>query len=186
MQNRSYFSFITFSCSKKPNSIEIAQSEIKPTVHKWFYFSNNEYVQTEKIQNVPYVIPKPWTESIRISAASSQMQNEENEYSCPKGFAIVNRAGILVFEDEKINFVTDSTLFAEKTASNLVFYDETPVFSVYKSAFFNNAKKNNNDFLNAFLIQFNPSLNVFYPIINIENLKFDSNCEITDFVGLAA
>mgnify|MGYP004539788479 FL=1 len=192
MQNRSYFtflfsliaifSFITFSCSKKPNPIEIAQPEIKTTVHKWFYFSNNEYIQTDRIQNVPYAISKPWTESIRISAASSQMQSEENEYSIPKGFAIVNRAGILVFEDEKINFATDSTLFADKTASNLVFYDEIPVFSVYKNAFFNNAKKNDNDFLNAFLIQFNPNLNVFYPVINVENLKLDSNCEITDFV----
>lgn len=176
------FTFFTFSCSKKVNSVSSDFSEIKSSTHKWYYFSQNEFLQIEKPQKAPFIPAKPYTESVRISSASSQMQNQENEYSAPKGFALVNRVGMLIFDNEKIDFVKDATFFTDKTASNLVFYNETPVFSVYKSSFFNNSERKNTENLNPFLVQLNLNQKVFFPILNVENLGLDSNCEITDFV----
>lgn len=166
------------SCGKsKTKETKILTPEIKSN-HSWYYFSNDNFYKTEKLSFVPSVPFKPWTEAVRISAASVQ---NLNNLKVPQAFAIVNRSGILKFSGNEINLVQDKEFFSNSTAGNIVFYNETPIFSVYKSTFFNNQKILQGS-PHSFLIQFNTEQNICYPILTIENLGLSLTSEITDFI----
>lgn len=176
------FSFLWAGCRKK-NIIKNYDSEItekielKTTNHTWFYFTENGYEKIDKIQNVSEKKFEPWTEAQRISSANCTEKN---------AFAVVNRLGVLCFEDENIHFAKDANLFSQRTAGNLVFLNETPVFSLYKSSFFNDSIKSakyKNDFENhLFLVQFDNEAKISYPLINCNNISKIPNSEVIDFV----
>lgn len=172
-------------CKKKaPVTPEVpvkAAVEIKRN-HNWFYFTNNGYKQIDKLVNVPFQAKQPWTEAIRISSANN---TADSEAPVCKAYAVVNRTGILTFEEDKISLATDISLFSERTAGNLVYLNNTPVFSVYKSSFFNDTitdsdyKKDQSTHL--FLVQFDDTAKISYPIVNCNNITDEPNSEVTDF-----
>lgn len=169
------------SCAKKSAETVNVETEfnveVKKVNHKWYYFTKNGYERIEKIQNVPECKLEPWTETVRISSA-----NCVND----KAFAVVNRVGILCLENENIYLAKDENLFSQRTAGNLVFCNETPVFSLYKSSFFNetvNISEYKNDGQNhLFLVQFDNDAKISYPLINCNNICDIIDSEVTDFV----
>lgn len=167
------------SCRKKQtidfNTIEMPASKSN---HKWYYFSDNSYSQIDRPQNAPTSVAKPWTEAVRISSA---VMENRNDYQMAKGFATVNRCGMLVFNGSEITLCNDNSIFTSRTAGNTVFTQSVPIFSVYRSTFFNDAKSPYHA-EHTFLVSFNPEQNIFYPLINIENLGLDPEDEITDFI----
>ncbi len=173
------------ACTKKVNQLPAQNAvsvEITKTNHAWYYFSNNSYHLTDKPTNTPLVIPRPWTESTRISSANNAA---ESHGEVSKAFAVVNRLGILSFENEFITLSPDINLFTDRTAGNLVFSRNTPIYSVYKSSFFNDTilapdyKKDASAHL--FLLQFDSKANISYPILNCNNISDKINSEVTDF-----
>lgn len=179
-------SLTLLSCKKKQEivQIEVPQSiEIKKNSHTWYYFTNGSYKHVDKLQNVPYQNALPWTEAVRISSANNTADTGDSNY---KAYAIVNRIGILTFDEEKITISSDINLFNDRTAGNLIFLNNTPLFSVYKSGFFNDTitdsnYKNNNE-KHLFLVQFDDTAKISYPIINCNNICEEINSEVTDFV----
>ncbi len=172
------FSTIFFSCKKNEPKFDGQKISETKAKHSWYYFSDGNLKKAEGISSVPQIPFKPWTEATRISDISVQ----DSKYdSIPKGFAIVNRTGILVFEDDKINLYCDSEIFSNSTQENLVFYDDTPIFSVYRNSFFNRQNFLENS-MHTFLVQFNTEQNVCYPVLTVENLGLPSTAEITDFI----
>lgn len=179
------FVFFTTGCSgKKDTTVEqkVDFVEVPEVNHFWYYFTENDFVQTEKPQYAPVVVKKAWTEAVRISSANS-FGVSENENS--KGLAIVNRLGVICFENENVILCRDDILFKDRTAGNLGFWNETPIFSVYKSSFFNDTVLNpvykNDDSLHFFLVQFDENAKISYPLVNSNNLVGNLNCEVTDF-----
>ena len=176
-----FLSLLIFSCKKTEPTVLEPAVEVKKSNHSWYYFSENGFQKTEKIQTVPQSASIPWTEAIRISSSNVVSDSTDDTL----GFAIVNRLGVLSFNNDKIDLSTDVTLFSERTAGNLVFYDDTPIFSVYKSSFFNNSIKNpeykKDDSLHLFLVQFDTKSKIAFPIINCNNLTEEKNSEVTDF-----
>ncbi len=183
--------FITVfsSCSKKNDEVQYSLDEnqtqfIQVTAknHSWYFFNNSGFQKTDKPQNVPSVPFVPWTESRRISAANTCTETGQ---SIPPAFAVVNRTGILCFEDDKVTLSRDSNIFDDRTASNLIFIDNTPVFSVYKSSFFNKtsglAEYINSEDQHLFLIQFDVKSRLAYPLLTCSNLIPQLNSEVTDF-----
>ena len=144
----------------------------KKTDHAWYYFTQDGFAKTDSPSNSPFAGSLPYTEAIRISSANNT-------------FAVVNRLGMLCFDGKNISIAKDISVFSERTAGNLVFMNNKPVFSVYKSSFFNDTissteyKKDASAHL--FLVQFDPESNISYPLINCSNLSNDTNCEVTDF-----
>lgn len=172
------FSTIFFSCKKNEPKFDGQKISETKAKHSWYYFSDGNLKKAEGISSVPQIPFKPWTEATRISDISVQ----DSKYdSIPKGFAIVNRTGILVFEDDKINLYCDYEIFSNSTQENLVFYDDTPIFSVYRNSFFNRQNFLENS-MHTFLVQFNTEQNVCYPVLTVENLGLPSTAEITDFI----
>lgn len=168
------------SCGKsKKQEVEIKAPE-PVQIHNWYYFSDGNYKKIDKPSLVPETVFKPWTEAVRISSLNCQ-SSEQTQLAVPKGYAIVNRLGMLTFNSENIELLRDSEFFSHTTAGNLVFYNETPVFSVFINTFFNDSAFHKN-IMHPFLIQFNPEQKVCYPIINVENLGLSQTSEITDFV----
>lgn len=172
-------------CKKKTPQIAVQNAvsvEINKHNHAWYYFTNNSYQLTNRPEISPLVVPRPWTESIRISAANN---SAESHGEVSKAFAIVNRLGVLSFENEYITLSPDINLFTDRTAGNLVFSHNTPVFSVYKSSFFNDTildpdyKKDSAAHL--FLLQFDSEANISYPVLNCNNITGKANSEVTDF-----
>ncbi len=175
------------SCKKKQTQAQIPVQnaislEITKSNHAWYYFSNSNYHPVDRPQNAPLQAPKPWTETIRISSANNELGTQNSE---SKAFAIVNRLGILSFNNEEINLSQDAHIFADRTAGNLVFLNNNPVFSVYKSAFFNDtilaADYKNDSSSHLFLLQFDPTAKISYPVLNCNNITEKTNSEITDF-----
>ncbi|MCR5253034.1 MAG: hypothetical protein K6C98_04875 [Treponema sp.] len=148
--------------------------------HNWYYFTRTDYKAIDKIQNVPYTPLTPWTEAVRISSANCATTAGEN-----KAFAVVNRLGIISFNGEEKQLSKDENIFTDRTAGNLIFLNETPIFSVFKSAFFNDTikdyKYSSADAQHLFLIQFDPQSNISYPIINCNNLVKLPNSEVIDY-----
>ena len=178
--------FFIAGCSQKQEiSVPVVNEpiDLEKTSHSWYYFSNNNFNKIDKPQHAPASNPKPWTETIRISSANTTF-SPSNEST--KGFAIVNRLGVLCFEGNDIYLASDGNIFNDRTAGNLVFFDNTPIYSVYKSSFFNETirepeyTKDNSSHL--FLIQFDDKVKISYPIINSNSLIDEPNSEIIDFV----
>lgn len=180
------FTLLVFSgCKKK--EVKTPEVPVKPAIeikrnHSWFYFSNNGYKQIDKLANVPFQAQQPWTEAVRISSANN---TADSEAPVCKAYAIVNRTGILTFEEDKISLATDISLFSDRTAGNLVYLNNTPVFSVYKSSFFNDTITDpdykNNQATHLFLVQFDDTAKISYPIVNCNNITDEPNSEVTDF-----
>ncbi|BDC94347.1 hypothetical protein [Treponema bryantii] len=178
-------SLFVCGCKKKTAQIPVQNTitvEITKTNHAWYYFSNYTYHFVDRPQNAPLQAQKPWTESIRISSANNEACTQ---YSESKAFAVVNRLGILSFNDEAITLSQDASLFTDRTAGNLVFLNNVPVYSVYKSAFFNDTilapDYKNDSSSHLFLLQFDSHAKISYPILNCNNITDKTNSEVTDF-----
>ncbi|MCR4734415.1 MAG: hypothetical protein K5829_05380 [Treponema sp.] len=178
-------SFILDACSEKKELVLENKEElleVQPVNHSWYYFTENDFVQTDKPQNAPFVVKRAWTEAVRISSASCLGGSD----FVNKGFAVVNRLGVLCFENDRVELCVDSFLFKDRSAGNLGFWNDTPIFSVYKSSFFNDTvlspdyKKDNS--LHFFLVQFDENAKISYPLVNSNNLVEDLNSEVTDFI----
>ena len=161
-----------------PNAVSV---EITKKNHVWYYFDNITYHQTDKPQHSPAQPAKPWTEAIRISSSNNAAESDD----LPLGYAIVNRLGVLKFNGEEIFLSPDVSLFTDRTAGNLVFMGNVPIFSVYKSAFFNDTivepDYKNDDSAHHFLVQFDKVAKISYPLINCNNITSKKNSEVTDF-----
>ncbi|MBR1638459.1 MAG: hypothetical protein IJ688_03635 [Treponema sp.] len=157
--------------------------EIKAQNHTWYYFTDQSFREIDKIQHVPFKQPLPWTETIRISSANNSADSDEE--IC-KAYAVVNRLGILCFEGNKVSISLDKMIFDDRTAGNLIFLNNTPIFSIYKSAFFNDSiteelyKSGQSEHL--FLMQFDDKAKISYPIVNCASLTDEPNSEVVDFV----
>ena len=181
--------FLITGCSKEEKEVKVNNSEITETVdlgkssHTWYYFSKNNFHKVDKPQHAPATISKPWTETVRISSANTTF-SPSNEGT--KAFAVVNRLGILCFEGNEITLAADENIFNDRTAGNLVFFNNTPIYSVYKSSFFNNTIKLpeyvEDETAHLFLVQFDPEAKMSYPIINCSSLIDEPNSEIIDYV----
>lgn len=170
--------FLFPSCEKKAVEQNLKEEvKIEKTSHCWYYFTPTGFNKIDKPQNAPRTSSQPWTETIRISSANSTTFGN-------KSFAIVNRLGVLTFDNDVISLAPDSNIFNDRTAGNLVFINDTPLFSVYKSAFFNDtiAAPNYLDDKSShlFLVQFDPVAKISYPLINSTSLV--ESGEVTDFV----
>lgn len=173
---------LSVSCGKgkKDNAvIDISEASrlagsSKP--HKWYAFTDTNYVPVTLPQNAPSVLKKPYTETVRISAASSASAEDGQTQHA---YMVVNRLGILSLDGSSMELCKDAALFSERTAGNLVFVNGTPIYSLYKSTFFN---KNLKDNQHPFLVQFDPLSKISYPLINCDNLTDNKACEVTDYI----
>ena len=177
--------FLFSGCKKKDklkDGQEIVQIGTKKTDHVWYYFTQDGFAQTDNPRETPFAGSQPYTEAVRISSANNGAASANGTV---KAYALANRLGVICFEDEKISLAKDVNVFSDRTASNLVFIDGIPLFSVYKSAFFNDtissAAYKNNSGAHLFLVQFDDVSKISYPVINSTNLTEKSNAEVTDF-----
>lgn len=175
--------FCLSSCGKKQEApIVTTEPVIKPQNHTWYFFTGDSYEKISKPQLAPFKPQTPWTEAVRISSTGTAADSDE---MINKAYAVVNRVGILCFENDKITLSKDTNLFTNRTAGNLVFLNNTPIFSVYKSAFFNDTitdpNYKNDETQHLFLIHFDPAAKLCYPIVHSTNLVEEANSEVTDF-----
>ena len=169
------------SCSndklgEMPDAISINKSS-----HSWFYFTEHGFTEAARLQDVPRAISKPWTLAVRISDMSCASP-QTNDTASPSAYAIVNRLGILKITDEKLALYPDESIFDGRSAGNLVFFHKTPLYSVYKNAFFNDTAAERTPGMHPFLIQFSVPQAISIPIVNVDNLGLDDGAEITAFV----
>ena len=176
------FCFVSVSCSKKGKQKD---AEVETTIkevsrnHKWYYFEDSQVLPVDKPQNVPLKSFVPWTEAVRISSSNNSISSENTAY------ALVNRAGVLCFNGNSFLLQKDITLFEDRTAENLVFFNDTPLFSVYKSSFFNNTISDpvyrEDSSQHFFLVQYDVNTGVSYPIINCGNITKLADTEVVDY-----
>ena len=172
-------------CKNKDKAKEeqkIVEIGTQKTDHVWYYFNQDGFVQVDSPRNAPFAGSFPYTEAVRISSANNGATDLDGTV---KAYALANRLGVICFENDKISVAKDVNVFANRTAANLVFIEGTPLFSVYKSAFFNDtissATYKNDTSAHLFLVQFDDTSKISYPVINSTNLTELTNAEVTDF-----
>ncbi len=177
--------FLFSGCKNKNKSKDeqkIVEIGTQKSDHAWYYFTQDGFAQTESPRDVPFAGSIPYTEAVRVSSANNGATMPNGTV---KAYALANRLGVICFEDDKISLAKDVNVFSDRTAANLVFIDGIPLFSVYKSAFFNDtissAAYKNNTGAHLFLVQFDDTSKISYPVINSTNLTQKSNAEVTDF-----
>lgn len=169
-------------CKKKAdkdsnNNLEIIQLQHKGD-HAWYYFTPDGFAQVDNPRNTPLSKTQPYTEAVRIACANNAAAVTGKTQ---KAYALVNRLGVLCFEGNSISIAKDISVFQDRTAGNLVFMNDTPVFSVYKSSFFNSSSQQLSHQEQLFLVQFDDEAKISYPVINSTNLTDEPYCQVTDF-----
>lgn len=159
--------FFSFSCKKQEILIEIQEPQISETIktHKWFYFNNEGFSAIDNLQSIPKVLEKPWTESVRVSKALTIGDT---------AYLAINRKGLLVCKNNEISFKPDKNLFSDNTIGTFLVYNNLPILHVYKNSLFNTTKTQNNNVL----IQFNPETELFYPLLQKNDLSLANNEEV--------
>ena len=177
--------FLFSGCKNKNKSKDeqkIVEIGTQKSDHTWYYFTQDGFAQVDSPRNAPFAGSFPYTEAVRVSSANNGATMPNGTV---KAYALANRLGVICFEDDKISLAKDVNVFSDRTAANLVFIDGIPLFSVYKSAFFNDtissAAYKNNTGAHLFLVQFDDTSKISYPVINSTNLTQKSNAEVTDF-----
>ena len=171
------------SCRGK-GAVEKVLPEIKSTQknHLWYCFDENGFVQTEGPQLSPQVLEKPWTEAVRISSAASAPVTLDGK---DRGYALVNRLGMLMFTEKGIQLQKDTSIFSGVTADSMVFSNDRPVFYLYRSSFFNKAAENGQLVTvqpsRPFLVELNPEAKVFFPLVTYSNLNLADDADIIGY-----
>lgn len=149
--------------------------------HTWYTFTKDNFESIEKPQDSSMLPMTPWTEAVRISSAGNCSGSGVNE---SKAYAIVNRLGVLTFDNENISLSKDINLFSDRTCGNVAFINDIPIYTVYKSSFFNESVTNpdyaKDNSQHLFLVQFDETARISYPILNCNNLTDEANSEVTD------
>lgn len=178
-----FCTFFMVSCgnsnkNKSNNETELPQISSVQKSHKWYYFTRDAIEQIDLPQNAPQIIELPWTEAIRISSAASIPQKyiANSEY---KAYAVVNRLGMLAFAEDHINVYNDNSIFPSVTADQLVFSGGMPVFYLYRSSFFNDSSIQTDK--EPFLVEFNPTTHLFFPLVSYKNLNLTEDEQIIGF-----
>lgn len=171
---------ITLSCSKKekPETINVTERQI--TTHDWYFLKADGFEKINSPLDAPLVIKKPYTESVRISSFGQLLSVSESDEKKQNAYALVNRTGLIEFDNEKPALFKDAILFKNVTADGLVFMNENPVFSVYKNDFFNESFSNTNK-NDSVLIQFDRKTNAFFPLVTRETLSLSDTSEVNDY-----
>ncbi|MFC2478698.1 MAG: hypothetical protein ACFNQG_06690, partial [Treponema socranskii subsp. buccale] len=114
------------SCSGKNRQAPLLSSDTAPgkKAHTWYCFDGGAIKAIDDVRRAPMQAEKPWTEAVRISSASSAI-GDGNE--TPAAYALVNRLGMIVFTGSTFRLYTDPAVFADRTAGNLVFQNDTPI-----------------------------------------------------------
>ncbi len=173
------------SCSKKNAEVEIEDDNIVSIeegseIHKWYYFSDGGVNLVDLPQNAPQVLSRPWTEAIRISSIASMPASQSSLNQC---YAVVNRLGVVTFNDSDIKLSKDVSIFSTDSQETLVFNEGSPIFYRYRSTFFGSDNDSSiSEFgMRPFLVQYKPDSGMCFPLVNYQDLEIRDNEEVTDF-----
>ena len=163
-------SVLLTACGKKKTVSEPMQMEQKSSDHKWFYFSNDSYAETDLPQHSPIHSLKPWTESIRVC--------DGNITADGKAILLVNHLGALYFdESDAPALIQDYQLFSDSTAGNLVFESGIPFFTLVKNSFFNKTASQNPN--QSHIIRLSTEQKMFFPVVTYGELNIEQTGEVT-------
>ena len=174
-------SLLIFAGCSKQNKATISQIPENTKHHSWYFFTEDGFEQTSLPQQSGISSLKPWTETLRASDANTAADKS--------GYMLVNRLGVIHFaknESQQVQpvLIQDYELFSNSTASNLIFDNENPYFTLSRSSFFNkeaslSEKGNAQDSNRPFLVRISQELKAFYPIVTYGDLRLSGGGEIT-------
>ncbi len=163
-------------CGKK-QALPVKEISEKSKDHQWYFFTNQGFEQTSLPQKSGISSLKPWTETLRGS--------DGNTSSDGKGFLLVNRMGLIIFEDSgNPVLLHDYQLFSNSTASNLIFDNGNPYITLSRSSFFNktaalDSNKTEEDSNRPYLVRIARETRNFFPAITYGDLNLADAGEIT-------
>ncbi len=180
--------FVISSCS---NDTEISNQYSKllqennaerVTSHRWFYFTEEGFKETDIPHNVPIVEMKPWTEATRITS-SITVDNTS--------YVTVNKLGILespeTFGIQKegiasdVVLVKDVDLFSPCSVGDLFYINNKICMSFFINQIFSdtNSNKDNSQY-DTVLALFDTESYTFNPVVRKEHLIQNNNIDFEE------
>ncbi len=153
------------------------------TSHRWFYFTESGFKETDIPHNAPVVDFKPWTEAIRITSSN----NCENT-----SYFTVNKLGILEAPEtfglqkdgiaSKTILVKNSGVFSKSTVGDVFFLDDAILVSFFSNKLFSD---NEVDSIvlsedDVVIAQYNESKREIEPLITKKDLAKTNSIDFND------
>lgn len=167
-----YLSITYTSCNNYNKDIsnnsysKLLNSKTTTNNHRWFYFTETGFLETQSPSLAPEKTLEPWTEKPRITSGSI-INN--------KVFFTVNKLGILVCPaasgvqpngiSSQTYLVKEDSLFTDYTAGNMYCVNGKPTFNLYTNTIFDKIENSITTTI-PILIQFNPIANEFKTLLN--------------------
>ncbi len=183
---------LIISCSKNEETINNGEyakllqqsSSASVSTHRWFYFTEDGFKETDIPRNAPDVEPKPWTNALRISSSA---------FIEGKAYFAVNRLGIIeappTFGIQKsgiaseTKLIKDIDLFSNASVGDIFCIEGVPVLNFFTNSIFESeeTEKNSPNIEEPFLVAFNTEDYTFTPLLSkknlSQNLAFESSSE---------
>ncbi len=169
------------SCSKENTALQDSNyasllesgNSQRQTTHRWFYFTEDGFKETDIPRNAPDTKRKPWTESIRIT---SSLHINNMAYLGVNKLGFIEVPHTFGFQENgiasKVSLITNSNIFSKGVLGEVYNVDAKPVLSFYTNSFFDNdeTKKEGFDSTTPFLVSFDTETYEFLPLLSQEDL----------------
>ncbi len=167
----------TFACNNSkdtPNDSSYASllnnsNSTAQTTHRWFYFTENGFKETDIPRNAPDITRNPWTQSIRVT---SSLQINDMAYLGVNKLGIIEVPHTYGFQENGIastlKLITNPTFFSKGILGEIFNIETTPVLSFYTNSFFTDTDTDKN-LLNQnspFLVSFDTNSYEFSPLLS--------------------
>ncbi len=153
------------------------------TTHRWFYFTQDGFKETDIPRNAPEVERLPWTESIRVTSGA---------FIEGKAYFAVNKLGLIQapttfgFQSDgiasKTKLIKNTDLFSLASVADIYYIDDNIIFNFYTNSIFesNDVQTPRDEIDEAFLVEFNASNFNFSPILSKQSLSENIQIEETN------
>ncbi len=173
---------IATSCTKEEeindesNYAKLLQNSnsAKVTTHRWFYFTQDGFKETDIPRNAPPIEPSPWTQAIRVTA--SAFINDDAYFT-------INKLGLLQspqtfgFQKDGIaseaKLIKNVELFSKATVADIYCIDKKPVINFFTNTIFeeniSNPQVLQDD--DPFLLTFDTKSYEYLPLLSKKSLS---------------
>ncbi len=173
-------STLFFSCTEKtPTSSQDSYSKLLESsnssavsTHRWFYFTEDGFKETDIPRNAPQKESMPWTNAIRIT--SSAFINDKAYFSVNK-LGIIESPQTFGIQEKGIasetKLIKDTELFSQSSAADIFYIEKKPVISFFTNSIFENQEERESSLQNPFLVGFDIEDYKYSPLLTKEDLS---------------
>lgn len=185
-----FFSILICVCTSCTNEKDISEQYTKllqennsarVNSHRWFYFTDDGFKETDIPYNAPVVDMKPWTEAIRIT---SSLTLEDKSYLAVNKLGIIESPETFGIQKEGIAsetvLIKEETFFSNASVGDLILDNNSILISFFTNQIFNESTTNELSSDDIVITSLNTETFDFDSILTKAELTTDNEIDFTE------